>query len=221
MHFQIFVPNKPALQQSLIDAGLSDLAENFDTRESAGPDGERGSVFGWRSPDAPQWGYRPAEQTWIPAVAAGEQPAGRYHVGFWNASPPRPQELARRHQEHGDLLRLGDGQQWLIPVETELPRNIRLNPDGSLRFESNPRYAEYAQAVEKWKGLVGSITGEEQDGNPVSFDELWKFALQALSMNYRITPEVVDHLRLFTTDDVHRPMFAAIGAYRAAAGEQQ
>lgn len=224
MHFQIFVPQKSDVAGTLIDVGLAHLAQDFDAKSSTGPATEAGhvdagAVFAWRTPGAHRWGFEPDEQTWIAAAADPERdlPAGRYYVGCWNASPPTPRDLSRRYQERGDFLKLGDGHDWLVPVAADLPRDLLLQDDGSLKFELQRQFYDYGVAVDAWSRRVEHLNSESTDGNPVSFEETFRFALQALSINYRITPEVAAHLRLFSDRTVHRPLFVAIGAYRAAA----
>lgn len=218
MHFQVFVPNAPDLAKSLVDVGLSDLATNFDTqRVEVGPGGAGGTLFAWMSPQTREIGYYPARQTWIPA-AGGDLPAGRYHVGIWNESPPTQADMRRPYPHAGTEVALGDGAEWLIPEARELPHDAILADDGSLKFEIQRQFHAYGLECQRWAKVVRGIREDEPGSDEADFDELWKFALHALRLNYRITPEVVSHLRLFTTVNLPKPMLAAIGALQLARG---
>lgn len=134
--------------------------------------------------------------------------SGRYWVE--TTGPYSPAELRRPYQERGIWLVLGDGSEWLIPNESELPRDLILEDDGSIKFELQRRFAEFGTEVDRWR----ERTSREIEGDSAevySYRELLDFATRALRVNYRITPEIVNSLRLFSTSNVMRAVFATMG----------
>lgn len=210
MHFQIFLPHQTEVAgaETLAAAGLAGLAENFDVRVSEGPEVRKGALFAWLSPGQGQWGYRPVDQEWIPAAADGDLERGRYWVGLWNDNLPQPKDLARTYQQPGVELELGDGHNWLIPRASELPRDIILLDDGSLKFEPQRQFHAFYVEADRWKNVLA----ESDEETMAEYQDLWQFALRALAVNYRMTPEVASALGLFSTTNVQRPMYAVVGA---------
>ena len=220
-HFQIYIPQDRIGDGSgqgpdaLAAAGLADLATDFDALHlPSGPDGGSGMLYAWRTPADNQMGYDADAQLWIPQAAA--QPG--YWVGVWNQRPPREAELARRYRHRGRSMPLGNGESWLIPRATDLPTSIMLADDGSLKFEVHRQFHEFVLEAEQWRELVESIDPDDSHGNVVAWQRLWEFALRALRINYRITAELVSHLRLFDKQgpsSVTTLMYCVIGALDA------
>ncbi len=216
MHYQIFLPdtNDGQAVRRLEAVGLADHIGGADLHYiDAGPGDRPGTLCVWRSPEhQADLCYAPQRQTWLAAVPAGQLEAGRYFVGFNDADPPRPSELMRPYPYRGHFCQLGRenqaGSQWLIPAASELPREMILADDGSWKYEIQRRHYRYSLDVEHWKTKLGGA-----DDSIISMDEVADFALAALRLNYRITKEVVSHLRLFTTKNVGSPLLAACDCY--------
>lgn len=209
MHYQIYIPGARGQDpQNLVHVGLADLvagAEYLDV--GTGPDGAAGVVCAWRKAGQAGMGYQPEKQVWRPAVAREELSAGRYWVGCWDAAPPLPKELARPYQQPGPLLRLGDGQEWMLPAAKELTREMMLSDDGSWKYDVQRQYHGYFINYVSWLQFFGSW----KPGETFPFNLAADFALQGLRVNYRVVPELVNHLPLFNTENVSRVLFAICG----------
>lgn len=222
MHYQIWIGTGeddrrlPTQSPRLLErVGLADLAHNFDALDCPGPDGRAGRMYGWLSPPQPRIVADWSELQADPAKRWQGLEAGRYLLAWWPAAPPTAEELRRPHTWPGDFVELG-GQQWLIATPERLPVALVLADDGQLAHEPIRRMsryvfsAEYEAACRAWQETLAGGASEAE------FDPLWRFAVEALRQNYRITPEVVSLLRLLTDENVHRPMLAATGAIAAA-----
>lgn len=183
--------------------GLSDHEDGADSIQSDGPAGS-GQLFAWRKNSLQPMHYNAAEQTWLPAVKNGDRPAGRYWVGVVNASPPMEQDLRRPGMLHGKTIELGGGSKWTIPVPHALPHDLILQADGTLRHEPKERYQAISIEAERWRE---QLAGEEQR---IPYEDLFRFCLRCLSLNYRMPPELASHLRLIDTENVKHVMFAAL-----------
>lgn len=213
-HFQIYLPGcTDQNPQHLVDAGLGGLASGMDFMpEGVGPDGKGGSILAWRKPTDQRMGYKPQEQTWLPAVTCGDLISGRYWVGIWNDRPPTPADLLRPYAHKGTYVTLGDGKQWLIPEAEKLPADMIRADDGTWRFLVQRQYHDFYLESLRWRQWwAGSPTG-------FAYADVADFAELALGLNYRITTEVVSHLRLLTRDNVTLPMWAVLGLSDAGAG---
>lgn len=199
MHFQIYLPGvQGADPEHLVRVGLETLtlrAQFLDVID--GPGDRGGMLVGWLGGRTRSIGYHPDRQTWRPAVANGELAAGRYWVGFWNDSPPRPDDLARDYPYPGTHVRFGDGRSWLLPRACQLPNDMIRADDGSWRFEVQRRFHRFWMDSISWHARLMAM----QEGDTVSLAEMAEFVEQALLINYRMTPEVVNYLRLFTTGE--------------------
>jgi len=215
-HWQLFVPHKSGCDpQHLIGVGCADLvadAMHLDLPE--GPGNVPGILVAWPRPGDHRHEYRPAEQTWIPAVPRDGLPAARYHVGLWTADLPTPDQLRRPYPYRGSEHDLG-GRTWLLPREFDLPRDCVLADDGTWRFERQRRFADFGAAVEtirhRWLAEMRRGPDDPVD-RPVRLVEVFDLLLAALRLNYRLLPELVNPLRLFDTESYAAPFEAVIGA---------
>lgn len=208
--FQVFIPHSTEDPASLGNVGLGDLvhgAHSLKVSQAESPSGEAGVLWFWPRPGKPQFGVR-AGQTWVPAVASEGLPFSRYRVDL--TGPLDPSELKRPYQERGRSVELGDGKKWLVPSSAELPRDLILADDGSVKFELQRQFAAYGIEVEQWRDRLAKELRGDLAGH--SFADMLGFAIQALRINYRLTPEVCNQLRLFSTTNVIPTILAAIGA---------
>lgn len=212
MHYLIFLPNAndATAPAKLEEVGLSDHvagAEFLVTDE--GPENQAGVLCAWRKPgDGCDLCYAAERQTWVPAAADGDLASGRYWVGFANDSPPKPSELERTYPYKGTLFELG-GVSWRIPEPKELPHDVVMADDGSLRFELQRRFHAYFLEAEEWDRKVNEVYDGKREG--LEYLGTWHFVVKALRLNYRITSEVVSHLRLFDRDNIFQVLFTAVG----------
>ena len=206
MHFLIFVPRIDAAQPTLDAAGLGDFAANSTPFALArGPGGGPGTLFGWTKPTDPcrEFGFFPDRQTWSPS-----KPAGRYWVGLWNDSPPTPAELLRTSPFDGGAVRLGDGQSWRIPAAARLPKTCVLSDDGEPGFRIADQFQEFWRESETY--FFQLVLADAGDEDIIIDANWWSYLCRALRLNYRIVPEVVSELRLFSTDTMLEAVLATV-----------
>ncbi len=212
MHYQIFIPKATGQNpQMLVDVGLPDLASGADFMSGQeGPDESRdlGVFIAWQKPGHAGIGYQPQRQTWVPAVPRDSLEAGRYWVGFWNDSPITPGDLQRPYAKRGPMLQLGDGNQWRIPEINELPKDMILADDGSWKFEVQRQYHDLWLESQEWFSRIIDTETDTYD-----FGEIGNFCARVLCQNYRLTPEVISHLRLFDTENIEKVLFASISLH--------
>lgn len=204
MHFQIYIPGAADLAPELAKVGLGDFVANAEPlRVGEGPDGKAGCVFAWWNWQSRQIGYRPAQQKWSDSREG-------YWVGLWTESFPLPSELARPYQEAGRKIRLGDGNEWLVPQVEKLPRDMVLADDGTWRYEVQRRHhAVYLESIDWARRFAPTQDGTSQVY--VNMAELADFVIGALRMNYRITREVASALRLLSTQTLGAAFSAIVG----------
>lgn len=179
-----------------------------------------GVIVAWRKPGKIEIGYQPARQTWLPAVQQGELAAGRYWVGLWNADPQdafappnglgpiTPADLARPYPQAGTAVELGDGRSWILPAAKELDAVMKLADDGSWKFEVQRRFnAFYVEYVNWFRFFLDWKDGESS----LPYAGAADFVLKALQINYRLVPELVGPLELFSKSTVLKAMFAIMG----------
>lgn len=209
MHFQIFLPNQQTQnKQALVDAGLADFrdgAQMMPLATNHGPGDQPGTIVSWPKVGAGEFGFYPERQEWLAAIPSGELKAGRYWVGFWKDKPLVPEDLLLKHATWGSPVILGDGRMWTIPTIQAFPRDVIRNREtGEYELTVQDRYhAAHFQAM----GWLEKLKADEQ----APWSELARFVESVLCLNYRLTPEVVDHLRLFNTKNIAPVLWEIIG----------
>ena len=199
--------------QRLVDVGLGDWTD-LDCFQGPGPNHQDGWIYIRTSPT--QRGPLDGEIEWLSALPV-DGPAGRYHIGFAKGQNPTPMDLARPYQFPGVWRSLGDGHRWLIPIPKQIPPAMVYQADGTIGFQPLRQMhghfirATYVDQVHAWEKLLLSADGFTQ----INVDELMSFAMEALKVNYFITPEVINRLQLLTTQLAKEIMFAAVGAITA------
>lgn len=211
MHHLIFVPdaNPDDGATALEDVGLGDHVEFASGIHSEAPDGTGcGMLFWWRKPSEGGAGFaiESERQMWIPAAADGDKPTGRYFVGINNASPPTPADLLRPFPRLGTFVTLGDGRDWQILEPATFPI-----VDTRLREHQRETIA-WLDRIELMSRLTIAGRSDVDEAASLNLDDVCRFIVQTLSLNYRITPEVVSHLRLLNTGNAINPaLFTALG----------
>lgn len=194
MHHLIWIKRENlsgvTVAEQLAAVGLADHADGAQTVPCEGPDGG-GTLFGWNALKG-RLHYHAAQQTWLSAVADGERPAGRYHVGIWNDSPPTEADLRRPYRYGGRSVELGNGETWLVPTPEELPHVAKLADDGSWRFVVQRNFHDYYLRAMQWVERLAV-----PEGVSVFYGEMLAVAVEALTLNYRLPPELISHLELF------------------------
>ena len=202
MRFLIHIPTKagekaPPAPELFRSVGLPEsLAQGVDVMPKEGPGGP-GLMFGWLDSKQPDNRYLKDQQTWIPSNTQWGGKQGAYWVGIWKDSPPTEQDLRRPDHRQGVQIRLGDDDSWSIPTPNTLDRFPQFDSQGKLTWSVDEEFNWLTTDLEKRKS-----TGLNEDGDTVSFiydDETdFEFICRLIQVNYRITPEVIVHLRLLS-----------------------
>ena len=179
---------------------------------ASGPDGGAG-VIAVDHRRQPEPGYFADKQTWIkiPGNKTGAW------VGRYTDRPVLPEDLARQEQLDGHLVRLADGQEWLVPVargcgETRdgqpvlyqaVPTRIALDAEGNwIDGEVIDRFRPlWSIATEWWDRFmaIGKSAAEEAPEPEEKFDFVRRAdaAVEVLAINYRLARAEVALLGLF------------------------
>ena len=143
-------------------------------------------------------------QTWTPCDE------GKYWIGWRTDKPPAPADLARREQIAGHAVKLGDGNEWIIPLArvinggTEFPKRLTLGPGGMWVETILPQFVEFcAKAESVWRGISGAVeraddSGESKVDAEIGVDDT-AFAIEALALNYAVGSWEASALGLLTT----------------------
>jgi hypothetical protein len=162
---------------------------------NGGPDGKRGTVFGKSS------------QGFVVQYDAGHQEwhdANGYWIGFDKRHRPTPEVLQRKEIIGGKPLKLGDGNEWLIPQvrlinsETQLPSVFRKDAhSGELVSDVCPEYLEmYERASEVFNSMCEGLA--ETEGDSFTMNDYWSFCCDCLALNYQVNEQAVSALGLLT-----------------------
>lgn len=210
---------KTVTARQLEDAGLAGIFGKVEISQrysTAGPGGEcvlfasadidvKLLHFSIRSPKD-----KPDEQTWKKGIN------GKYHIGFYNGSPPTERILQRKKQLAGHEVELADGNKWLVPVariitgKSALPQSLILGKNGEVFTEALPKYTQFSSKVEKlWEDFSSEIEGEKKQPK-LTFKEQLQLAVEALAFNYRVGMDEVNILKLFTTQNFGEVLAAII-----------
>lgn len=197
------------------------LAYAFDGKQpavrdiiGAGPGGNPGKLFGagrWLH-DGTGLGYFPDRQTWVGPTTDG------VWIGFANDAPPTPEELARETQLRGHLVRLADGNNWLVPVAraftdgrwtSSLPRKLAYDTATQTWTYDKPemRFQPLWDIASKWMDYISQGGEKDDEGNvetvvDVSVAEAAQLCSDVLSFNYCVGPLECSQLGLFNDSTV-------------------
>ena len=259
-HFSIWIPNAVGQAEvALAQAGLGELvAEGGDLSPSgmplmqAGPSGGTGLLVQWIDPfcageRGPRLGYHPEMQAWRPLPAFkvltnGQtvlKPQGTSWIGFERDRPLIPTDLLRRAARAGEpryrgqVLRLGDGQDWCLPNQWSLPMEFAIDPETG---EDKKSVTQVAQPV--WERMQIALSAaknafvRDQHQTWTELSELpeearagleapeplveglkWTeydvhdFLIWGLSLNYRVCKLIAVTLRLFSNENLWPALF--------------
>ncbi len=209
--FQVFIPTEDTAQLNaewlLISVGLSDLVAGAAPERSLGPEEQQGVVISWPDIGDSITGYKPDKQVWLPAAQSGELESKRYWVGIWNEKPPTSNDLQRHKPHPGRAVGLGDGHEWLVPMASELPADLILDQTGSWGFEVQPQFHDVYSQASKWHEMITN-----SDGNATAeYDDIVKFIVPMLGLNYFLTPEIVSELRILNKETSVKCLHAICG----------
>ena len=215
--FLYFFPDEPAVHpnraadlqgpaKALVAATFGNIA--LDTKPAQGPGKTVGLLAALAGPRQPVVEYVPKTQTWhavrtVDAAAA----APVYWIGFETANRPTPEDLERKANPLGSPVRLGDGNEWIVPeVAAHLP--IRFCRRGS---EFQPQYLpEHQPLVDRARDWYRRF---EADSIAYLPSEYFEFVADVLALNYRVGRDELsgDVLDLIREDHFLELMKATLG----------
>lgn len=131
----------------------------------------------------------------------------------WNDSPPTEEDLRKpNHRLGGSFIKLGNGERWSIVVPESIHRFPLLNADGTLTWVADESFNWLVTSIPECRADALSTINE--DGFvEISFNFAadWQFLVSVLQINYRVTPEVVSHMRLFSQQAIKELIAALMG----------
>jgi len=221
MHYLIYISgNTNAGPDQLKAVGLADhVTDHEQCATPTGPDNGRGSLFAWRSrhPQQPVV-FAPDRQRWVAAIARDGLAASRFWIGWEKDSPPGPRDLIREENYTGYLCKLGDSHEWIVPNAAMLPHNFRLSNTGDVTLVIQERFREFWEKSRDWYQRFALNPDAEQIKVPADWFHYLTFAL---SLNYRILPELISELELFTTQNAIHCAMATVDWSEIVAAESQ
>jgi len=194
---------KNAMSEASVElAFVEGLASNHTAK---GPDNGGGFVLG---PAPGPNAVNRDVQEWMPA------PGKRYWVGVARSDPPKPCELARDEQLPGHPVKLGDGNEWLIPVARRyvtmdgdsgwiraLPRSLKVNDEG--HWEPGDVIAQYRPLWEEvlrvQELFQRNARGDRSALADLDFDTEAALVVLALKANYFVDVVEASLLQLVDT----------------------
>lgn len=200
MHFLYAVKSQNLITgKKLAALGLDKIiAAGFQQRQhSTGPEGVSCMVLSAGS--AKETLYKPAEQVWEKSVT------GKYFVGYWTASPPTAEELARASQIEGHIIETDSGR-WKIPLARlvtgasgAIPQRIVIGKGGSIAYEPMAKYADFSKRAEDlWHDYLVSLKVLEED-DLLTEKQMVAFGVEALGFNYHVGTDEINALQIFNT----------------------
>lgn len=197
--FFLYLPQKSGQSPDLLtDVGLATLGPGWSFSDvlANGPDGGHGVFAKLR--DEPR-GVNLESQEW--KAEQGQDPP-RYWIGWEKGRKPGPGDLARKKQHPGTLVRLSDGNEWLIPVAQQLPHVNGIKPGGGFKRKLKREYqAFWDQANEQHQQFLSGFIANGGQSWTWNHAEVWPFSCAALAQNYLLTPEIIDALELIEDDN--------------------
>ena len=166
---------------------------------TAGPDGKIGRLM---TPCAGEFdlSYDPENQEWLEMDGI--------FIGVDSRAKATPEMLARQTARRGHLVKLGDSNDWKIPVarlcggSSALPSR-RVIKGGRRAWAVEKEYRELSDFAERVWNMNAGVKVE------ISDDEIDVFCGKLLNMNYRLGVTEAVLLGLFT-DSAQKGMIAAM-----------
>lgn len=210
--FIYFISGRAGItNEQIAQAGLADRIGKHETAViGKGPSGERGVLLVNTEHIA---GYTRSHPFTYDKNAQEWFDCKDYWVGYYRDNKPTPDSLERREKIRGVLVKLYDGNEWLVPIArsfetgmTTMPVVFTLGPNGEPVSEILQEFKEFSADVEKlfeWNITLNSKgpegIKEREDLQDIDFFAL---ACRALTINYRVSPVEVCLLKLITSQNL-------------------
>ena len=211
-------PSATAAIEQLDALGLADVLtseRSTPTRCTGGPDGGNGWTIA--RGHTKRIGYYPDEQQWAPVVhrngaakgeATAQESRSTEEASHWVGLSSRsntPADYARAQQYPGHLVKLCDGNEWLVPCAEGLPATFRLDPKtGQMVLVRKSEFSSFSEDA------IGVM--EQLAEGTAPYTDIIRVCARALGLNYLVgTAEV---LMLGLVDETnYLEIFAAIQDY--------
>ncbi len=215
--FLYYLPGRrsiPTLDQ-LKEIGLDCAFERTSTTcgVTGGPDDGSGIVMCQDPTPGVRVGYYPNEQTWTKVPAGPNGPPQAYWIGWYTTKPPTPEVLARENQLPGRMVRLGDGQRWLIPSARQLPHVFRFTPGDGWHGEIAEAHAWILPEADRVRSAYTKAAAAWLPGQPFWVDveaEDIDLAAKLLGTNYRVGAFELTALNVLQSDTVPAVLLAML-----------
>lgn len=195
MNFLYFVPDRGTVSLEVAnEIGVGYAFERSPTsRACAGPNGAHGVVFSCCEPQHVR--YESDRQDWR---TLPKNPAGVY-VGYWSDHKPTPDCLQREIMISGEVLRLNDGHDWLMPKARlfdeslawapNLPTVLDFNDDGTMIYgDIQPKYRELWELAIQYDDAYVNAWAEDGKGtSQIEAIDVVGLASMAVAVNYRVS----------------------------------
>ena len=209
----------------LCQAGLAYVfgpgnAAPYKVETSAGPEGQgEGIVVADSTSVQPRHcGYKKDTQIWR------HVPKQKFWVGMYSDDRPCPQDLATPQQIAGHLVRLNDGNSWMVPVARQLsPVDGELQAfcalSHNLDLDEHGRWTTTAivehhralwQISERFIESVMASMDTTGDVVRFEFQDMVEAAVTALAANYRVRSLEVAMLGLLTETNILEVLSAVV-----------
>ena len=205
--FLYYVPGMQSLATPL--SALAHLGKSLSQRGvfSKGPDGGGGLLLARGARGMPAMKIDLERQDWTEAAGAG----------FWLATEwggaPGPFDLVRREPIGGHFVTLADGNDWLVPTarsdvrQIDLPRSLRLGPNGEWVSETLPEFLSFCDRVEAAHDCFREMLKAQREyraiDQTVPDADLIALAIEGLAINYHVSAQEVSVLGLLTSANIH------------------
>jgi len=159
------------------------------------PSGEPGCVAG--SPGTKHIGYHPEEQIWQKVAK------GAAWIGLQKGIPIMPDTLERPEAINGHLVKLEDGNEWMIPVarwysadgvRPGLPQVIALDENGEITSSVSARYEDFWERSIQIRDAYLSV----EEGDTLTVVQGFEFSCEAICLNYYIGSLEISVMKLLT-----------------------
>jgi len=212
--YLLFLPSQTNRATALQAAGLSSVAGGELWFDSPVTPGDHPGLFcAWGDARNPASNvalvYDPSRQTW-------RKMPGGYWFGFQNDRRPTPDSLARPVSINGHPIKLGDGNEWVLPNVMGLPAVFDIDADGN----EIKRTRDEWQHIEERAGWALDCLGRSMRGEVLGQDAR-RYVAEMLCVNYRLMPEMVYSLGLLDSDCWLGAMAATVDGKRLLALRQE
>jgi len=173
---------------------------------NGGPGEQNGFAFSFRGRTDPnqKQGYFKKHQKWNKFFD------GKLWVGYDSVKKPNPEFLKRKNAIPGYKIKLGDGNEWEIPIARRfdigslLPTTLYIGSNGKTLqrpIDDYLRLSKYADMVySDFEIEYKIVEGTELDFKVTDFDILYEIATECLSTNYNIGRYEISCLGLLQTN---------------------